>query len=256
VTAFAALQKEVPPPFKAEWAGGPGQTIHHKFVVVDFNGDDPVVYCGSSNLAQGGEGANGDNLIGIHSSALASMFAVEAVRLFDHYHFRSNRAAATAAKPLTLQGQGDPHPWWGPYYDPHDIKLRDRCLFANVPLPAGVATVKAAPSPAVPATAGTKPKAAPARPAKKKAPVARKKKPAPKPRRTVAAKKATKKPAKKVAKKPAKKVAKKPPKKLARKPVKKVAKRPVKKPTTKPRKPRRPRAPKAKKRPARKGRKK
>ncbi len=193
VTAFAALQKEVPPPFKAEWAGGPGQTIHHKFVVVDFNGDDPVVYCGSSNLAQGGEGANGDNLIAIHSSALASMFAVEAVRLFDHYHFRSNRAAATSAKPLTLQGQGDPHPWWGPYYDPHDIKLRDRCLFANVSLPTGVATVKAAPSPTAPATAGKKPKPAPARPAPKKSPVPRKRKPSPKPRRKAATKKPTKK---------------------------------------------------------------
>ncbi len=195
VTGFGALKGEVPEPFKEEWDGGPGQTIHHKFVVVDFNGDDPVVFCGSSNLAKGGEGANGDNLLAIHDPAIAAMFAVEAVRLFDHYHFRTSRAAATAAKPLTLQGQGAPDPWWAPYFDPRDIKLRDRCLFAGVPLPAGLATVKhASPSPAQPAPQPTpqpKPPApqpkpqAPAKPAPAPAepkPAPAKEKPAPKPK--------------------------------------------------------------------------
>jgi hypothetical protein len=147
VAGFAALKKEVPPPFTAEWDGGMGQTIHHKFVVVDFNGSNPVAYCGSSNLAQGGEGANGDNLLAIADPAIATMYAVEAVRLFDHYHFRTAVAEAGTATPLALQGQGAASPWWKPYYDPADIKLRDRCLFAKVPLPAGVATVKAATAP-------------------------------------------------------------------------------------------------------------
>jgi PLD-like domain len=147
VAGFAALKKEVPEPFTAEWDGGMGQTIHHKFVVVDFNGDNPVVYCGSSNLAQGGEGANGDNLLAISDPAIAVMYAVEAVRLFDHYHFRTAVAEAGTATPLALQGQGAASPWWRAYYDPTDIKLRDRCLFAKVPLPAGVATVKAAAAP-------------------------------------------------------------------------------------------------------------
>jgi hypothetical protein len=34
----------------------PGHEIHDKFVVCGLNGQDPVVYCGSSNLASGGEG--------------------------------------------------------------------------------------------------------------------------------------------------------------------------------------------------------
>ncbi len=206
VAEFSTLRNEVPEPFRAEWDGGPGRTIHHKFVVVDFNGDDPVVYCGSSNLAKGGEGANGDNLLAIHDSAVATMYAVEAIRLFDHYHFRSDRAAATQAKPLTLQGQGDPQPWWQPYYDTRNIKLRDRCLFAKIPLPAGVATIKAGSAPAqAPAAAMApppkevaKPAAAPVRieepPAK---PAAR---PAPKPKKKVAKPAAKGKPAKAVAK--------------------------------------------------------
>lgn len=37
--------------------------IHHKYVVCGFTGDDPTVYCGSSNLAEGGERDNGDNLL-------------------------------------------------------------------------------------------------------------------------------------------------------------------------------------------------
>ena len=45
-----------------------GHQIHHKFVVCGFNGLDPVVYCGSSNLALGGEQANGDNLLEIHDA--------------------------------------------------------------------------------------------------------------------------------------------------------------------------------------------
>ena len=48
---------------------GSGHQIHHKFVVCGFNGDDPVVYCGSSNLALGGEQHNGDNLLEIHDRA-------------------------------------------------------------------------------------------------------------------------------------------------------------------------------------------
>ena len=44
----------LPPPFNQVPAID-GHEIHHKFVVCGFNADDPVVYCGSSNLAEGGE---------------------------------------------------------------------------------------------------------------------------------------------------------------------------------------------------------
>jgi hypothetical protein len=145
VTGFAALTKNVPPPFKAEFSGGPGIHIHDKFVVVDFNAANPTVFMGSSNLAAGGEQQNGDSLAMIEDESIATMYAIEAVALFDHFHFNEKANAATAATPLTLwfPGKGgQPTPWWKPYYDPTQIQFRDRCLFAGVALPPGLQSVK------------------------------------------------------------------------------------------------------------------
>jgi hypothetical protein len=75
----------------------PGHEIHDKFVVCDFNGNDPVVYCGSSNLASGGEAANGDNLLAIHDADVATAFAIEALGLVDHYNFLDRWAKPKAA---------------------------------------------------------------------------------------------------------------------------------------------------------------
>ena len=57
VTGFAALTKNVPYPFTKEFAGGAGKHIHDKFVVVDFDAENPTVLTASSNLAPGGEEA-------------------------------------------------------------------------------------------------------------------------------------------------------------------------------------------------------
>jgi len=145
VTSYGFLKDQVPEPFKKEWNGGNGMHIHHKFIVIDFNGDKPIVYAGSSNLASGGEMANGDNLARIADPFIAGMYAIEAVRLFDHYAFRKYMAKATKAKPLSLWYPGKPGgdpAWWKVYYDKQDIKFRDRYLFAGLPLPADVAPVK------------------------------------------------------------------------------------------------------------------
>jgi hypothetical protein len=71
--------------------------VHHKFVVCGFNTNDPVVYCGSSNLALGGEQLNGDNLLALHDPAVATVFAIEALGLIDHFHFL-NRSTPAAEK--------------------------------------------------------------------------------------------------------------------------------------------------------------
>ena len=145
ITGFATLLKHVPPPFDKEWNGGAGMHIHSKYVVVDFNADHPTVFTGSSNLASGGEMANGDSLSMIEDAAVANMYAVEAVATFDHYHFRDAMQNATSDAPLTLWypgKQGAPQAWWAPYYDKTNIKFRDRCLFADVALPPDLATTK------------------------------------------------------------------------------------------------------------------
>ena len=50
------------------------------------------MYCSSSNLALGGEHKNGDNLVGIHNSDIAKVFAIEAFVFFDHFNFEINMA--------------------------------------------------------------------------------------------------------------------------------------------------------------------
>jgi phosphatidylserine/phosphatidylglycerophosphate/cardiolipin synthase-like enzyme len=132
IVPFAYLKGKVPPPFQDEYSGGAGIVIHDKFVVVDFNGDNPVVFTGSSNLAAGGEQQNGDNLLAIYDPAVASAYAVEAIRLIDHYHFRAQMKTTDASSPLCLQGPDAKGPkWWEPYYDPKNIYFQERALFSS-----------------------------------------------------------------------------------------------------------------------------
>jgi phosphatidylserine/phosphatidylglycerophosphate/cardiolipin synthase-like enzyme len=116
----------LPPPFDKE-AGIPGIAIHHKFVVVDFKGKDPVVYCGSSNLAFGPEQKNGDNLIEIHDPKAVTVFAIEAIRLVDHFHFRDREQNA---EQIDLQAS-DAKPWHASYYDPGDLHCLERTLLIS-----------------------------------------------------------------------------------------------------------------------------
>jgi len=130
--AFSFLNQHVPPPFTTEFSGGQGQVIHDKFVVVDFNGDNPVVFTGSSNLAKGGEEANGDSLLAIYDADIATGYAVEGIRLVDHYHFRMLQQQHTDAQPITLQGPGAPKKaWFEAYYDKNSVKFTARTLFSQ-----------------------------------------------------------------------------------------------------------------------------
>jgi hypothetical protein len=146
MTSFAALTKNVPEPFKKETDGGMGMHIHDKFVVVDFNGANPAVFTGSSNLAAGGEEANGDSLAMIEDAAIANMYAIEALATFDHFHFRKVMQTVKSNDSLSLWYPGKPNapptPWWKSYYDTKNIHMRDRLLFAAQPLPPGLATTK------------------------------------------------------------------------------------------------------------------
>jgi phosphatidylserine/phosphatidylglycerophosphate/cardiolipin synthase-like enzyme len=126
---FGYLHEKVPPPFNEEVSGGSGQVIHHKFVVVDFNGDDPMVFAGSSNLAEGGEEKNGDNLLAFRDAAIASTYAVEAIRLIDHYRFRAAMKEATDVEPLKLKPRSAK--WAEEYFIADTPKYLERTLFAK-----------------------------------------------------------------------------------------------------------------------------
>jgi phosphatidylserine/phosphatidylglycerophosphate/cardiolipin synthase-like enzyme len=113
----------LPPPFNKE-SLIPGIAIHHKFVVVDFKGKAPVVYCGSSNLAFTPEQKNGDNLIEIRDRDAVTVFAIEAIRLVDHFAFR-NRKQTPGEEDLHTD---EPTPWYASYYDPDDLHCLTRTL--------------------------------------------------------------------------------------------------------------------------------
>ncbi|MGC7403165.1 phospholipase D-like domain-containing protein [Pandoraea pneumonica] len=135
-------QPLLPPPFEQVPSIGSGHEIHHKFVVCGFGRPDAVVFCGSSNLAEGGELENGDNLLGIHDPAIATAFAIETLLLVDHYNFLNrlstkttdshtlrsaadNRTAAKAAEWFL----GTTDQWARPYFVEGSTRSRDRQLF-------------------------------------------------------------------------------------------------------------------------------
>ncbi len=126
---FSFLSEKVPAPFLAEWGGGQGQVIHHKFVVTDFNGDNPQAFAGSSNLAKGGEEANGDNLVCFRDRDIAAKYAIEAIQLVDHYRFRAAMGQATDAQPLQLKPRGAN--WAADYYNPASPRFRERTVLAR-----------------------------------------------------------------------------------------------------------------------------
>ena len=107
--------------------------MHHKFVVIDFDKPTARVYLGSYNFSSAADTKNGENLLLIRDRRIAVAYMVEALRIFDHYHFRvAQREAGKAQEKLTLatppRARGE-KPWWDKHYtDPQ--KVRDRELFA------------------------------------------------------------------------------------------------------------------------------
>jgi hypothetical protein len=131
------LGANVPEPFKSEPKalvnGSSGNRMHHKFVVVDFDKPSARVYLGSYNFSKAADDSNGENLMLIRDRRVALSYAIEALRIFDHYHFRVLQLdAKTAKKQLVLARpprDATEKPWWDEdYSDPR--KIRDRELFS------------------------------------------------------------------------------------------------------------------------------
>jgi hypothetical protein len=130
--AGRGTETALPPPFDRV-AKIPGHNIHHKFVIVDFKGKDGVLYCGSSNLAYNPEQRNGDNLIEIRNEDVVTAFAVEAIRLVDHFHWRNKKLTAQESNvPLYLNDSSDPQKiWYRNYYNPDDLLHLERTLLIS-----------------------------------------------------------------------------------------------------------------------------
>lgn len=129
----AALAKNVPLPFKKEPTGGGGIRMHHKFVVIDFDKPSARVYLGSYNFSSPADIKNGENLLIIRDRRIAVSFTIEALRIFDSYHFRVNQKEAKKARKELVLAKPPRNPgektWWEEdYVEPR--KIHDRELFS------------------------------------------------------------------------------------------------------------------------------
>ena len=142
VVRASALTGNVPPPFRTEPTGlsGPqgqhrGTRMHHKFVVIDFDTPAARVYFGSYNFSEDADLNNGENLVCVKDRTVATSYMIEALRLYDHYRFRSlqeDTKKTKGRKPITLKlppKTAAEKPWWQRDWD-DPIRRQDRELFA------------------------------------------------------------------------------------------------------------------------------
>jgi phosphatidylserine/phosphatidylglycerophosphate/cardiolipin synthase-like enzyme len=129
----SALSKGLPEPFKSEPTGGGGIRMHHKFLVVDFDKPTARVYLGSYNFSTAADRKNGENLVLVRDRRVATSYMIQALTMFDHYHFRVAQSEAKTAKrklqlALPPRAAGEVAWWQEDFADPH--KIRDRDLFS------------------------------------------------------------------------------------------------------------------------------
>lgn len=67
----------------------PPVVVHHKFIVIDAEGANPVVYTGSANMSRNSEQYNDENLLEIRDARIAAIYLAEFLRLYEHYRARA-----------------------------------------------------------------------------------------------------------------------------------------------------------------------
>jgi phosphatidylserine/phosphatidylglycerophosphate/cardiolipin synthase-like enzyme len=107
--------------------------MHHKFVVIDFDKPTARVYLGSYNFSHAADVSNGENLLLARDREVSTSYMIEAVRIFDHYEFRSKQETTAAAQTqFTLRKpprQPGEIPWWDADYSSPQ-RIRDRIIFS------------------------------------------------------------------------------------------------------------------------------
>ncbi len=91
--------------------GPPAVHIHHKFIIIDADTDQPTIYTGSANLSENSTHKNDENLLEITGSpALAQIYLAEFMRIYEHYRARAlwNIAHPGAARPSTGKKKASP----------------------------------------------------------------------------------------------------------------------------------------------------
>jgi phosphatidylserine/phosphatidylglycerophosphate/cardiolipin synthase-like enzyme len=138
VVGFSGFKAgDTPTGFAPERILWPGESpkimvrVHHKFVVIDAEGDHPVVFTGSANFSGNSLHNNDENLLEItECPRLAGMYMAEFLRLFEHYRARMafDRRAAGDPKAFALTGDNT---WTTPYYTPGTPQFKARQAMAG-----------------------------------------------------------------------------------------------------------------------------
>jgi phosphatidylserine/phosphatidylglycerophosphate/cardiolipin synthase-like enzyme len=141
IVRSSALTGGAPAPFSTEPSGLAGKhgfhrgtRMHHKFLVIDFDTKDARVYLGSYNFSVPADEDNGENLVCIKDRTVVTSYMIEAVRLYDHYRFRTAQedSKGKGLKVLALKlppKTKSEKPWWQKDWDVQ-ARRRDRELFA------------------------------------------------------------------------------------------------------------------------------
>jgi phosphatidylserine/phosphatidylglycerophosphate/cardiolipin synthase-like enzyme len=85
--------------------------IHHKFIIIDADTDNPTMYTGSANLSANSTNRNDENLLEITGDPeLARTYLAEFMRIYEHYRARAlwNLAQPAAAKASSKSKKSPP----------------------------------------------------------------------------------------------------------------------------------------------------
>lgn len=115
----------------------PPVVIHHKFVIIDAETANPIVYTGSANMSENSEHNNDENLLEIRDKRIARIYLAEFMRLYEHYRARAlyikQKAGAKQGAPHganKLQLQPDAR-WAKKYFSDGSPELRARIAMAK-----------------------------------------------------------------------------------------------------------------------------
>ncbi len=137
VVGFANFKaKDTPTDFIPERFLWPGERpeimvrVHHKFVVIDAEGDNPIIFTGSANFSGNSLHNNDENLLKITACPrLAGMYMAEFLRLYEHYRARfhfERRQAGENTFTLTTDNS-----WSKKYFIPGSPEMKARITMAG-----------------------------------------------------------------------------------------------------------------------------
>jgi phosphatidylserine/phosphatidylglycerophosphate/cardiolipin synthase-like enzyme len=106
--------------------------IHHKFVIIDAETDDPTIFSGSANMSKAALYRNDENLLEIKGSPrLAGIYLAEFLRLYEHYRARAAFANRKAGKKDTFKLTPDAR-WAAKYYRKDSPEYKSRVNLSAV----------------------------------------------------------------------------------------------------------------------------